>query len=707
MAYFLFDDNGRLVETDHPLNILSGRAVGPLGTPGQVLAVAGDGQNLTWSNSGGTGTVTGSGASPQAAYWSTPTALAGDASFQYDQPNQHLVVGNVAVADVAGAFLASSRLISARSGGAAVSSSVSFSDTATDGGAFTGYHARGTSAAPTASQLGDSLFRFQGGGYYTSGGTGFTNPLARIDIVAAETLGAFAWGANMVFSTTQPGTTTLSQVLALSTDTSAFPGASVTGSTYITRSLMVGNASNQNAVPGSVSVSQTATVGGGPVLWTIAGAHTILAAESFDINFNLARTATFTHSSVPATQRAMVVQAPTYSNSTLTDTITTAATVAITGAPAAAGGITITNAYAFWVQAGVTTLAGGLNVGTGTGASGGNIIMSGQLRTGGAPAGVTGSINGMISDAGTNTVTNNLNLYHQTSSTAVAGFGAAQTVSADTNGGTNQLLAYEQYYWVDATDATRKGRRVMTIYDTVQRSVITLEGSGSAAMIGFLGANAIVRPSSTTDLRAALINLGLYTTGGASPLDLNGGALAAGTGTFSALLQGNAGIAAVITDASTNTQPTINQQYHHLSSGSPVAGFGSIFAFQADTTTTAQQNQAQLDAQWVVATHASRTARLSIYVNDNAGAPEVLRLEANGSAAGMIGVLGAAAVVRQTSGANLTNNVTAGGVDDQIKNYTGLTTYSTDAADIRNNIYQLARKLKQVNDAMRLYGWLT
>jgi hypothetical protein len=44
-------------------------------------------------------------------------------------------------------------------------------------------------------------------------------------------------------------------------------------------------------------------------------------------------------------------------------------------------------------------------------------------------------------------------------------------------------------------------------------------------MIGFLGANAVVRPTSTTDLRQSLIDLGLYTTGGATPLNLNGGIL--------------------------------------------------------------------------------------------------------------------------------------------------------------------------------------
>jgi hypothetical protein len=73
---------------------------------------------------------------------------------------------------------------------------------------------------------------------------------------------------------------------------------------------------------------------------------------------------------------------------------------------------------------------------------------------------------------------------------------------------------------------------------------------------------------------------------------------------------------------------------------------------------------------------------------------------------GAIGFLGAVASSQQISGANLTNSVTAGGTDNTIANYSSLTIYATDAAAIRNNIYQLARKLKQVNDALRVYGLL-
>jgi hypothetical protein len=63
--------------------------------------------------------------------------------------------------------------------------------------------------------------------------------------------------------------------------------------------------------------------------------------------------------------------------------------------------------------------------------------------------------------------------------------------------------------------------------------------------------------------------------------------------------------------------------------------------------------------------------------------------------------------VQQVSGANLTNNVTVGGVNDTIADFTSLTVYATDAAAIRNDIYQLARKVKQINDGLRAYGLLT
>lgn len=77
------------------------------------------------------------------------------------------------------------------------------------------------------------------------------------------------------------------------------------------------------------------------------------------------------------------------------------------------------------------------------------------------------------------------------------------------------------------------------------------------------------------------------------------------------------------------------------------------------------------------------------------------------TASGNLSFFAAAAASQRTSGANLTNNVTAGGTDDTIANFTDLTVYANDSAAIRNDIYQLSRKLKQINDGLRTYGLFT
>lgn len=104
-----------------------------------------------------------------------------------------------------------------------------------------------------------------------------------------------------------------------------------------------------------ILITQPADVSGTPTpaLKINAGAHSfVLNAEQTDVNINLARTVTFVGggSAIPV-QRAELLQAPTYSSS-LAQTITTAATLAITGSPVAAGGMTITNPLALWVQSG-------------------------------------------------------------------------------------------------------------------------------------------------------------------------------------------------------------------------------------------------------------------------------------------------------------------------------------------------------------------
>lgn len=72
-------------------------------------------------------------------------------------------------------------------------------------------------------------------------------------------------------------------------------------------------------------------------------------------------------------------------------------------------------------------------------------------------------------------------------------------------------------------------------------------------------------------------------------------------------------------------------------------------------------------------------------------------------AAAKIGWWGATPVVRSAV-ATLVNNVTSGGTNDTIANFTDLTIYANDASTIRDDIYQLARKVREMTEALRTYG---
>jgi hypothetical protein len=60
----------------------------------------------------------------------------------------------------------------------------------------------------------------------------------------------------------------------------------------------------------------------------------------------------------------------------------------------------------------------------------------------------------------------------------------------------------------------------------------TIIGTSTSQKLGFFNATPVVQNTSTTDLRTGLINLGFFASGGASPLNLNGGALTVGSATL-------------------------------------------------------------------------------------------------------------------------------------------------------------------------------
>lgn len=71
-----------------------------------------------------------------------------------------------------------------------------------------------------------------------------------------------------------------------------------------------------------------------------------------------------------------------------------------------------------------------------------------------------------------------------------------------------------------------------------------------------------------------------------------------------------------------------------------------------------------------------------------------------------VGFFGATAVVQQTRGATLTNNVTSSGTTDQIDDLT-LVDYATDKTILQGDLYQLARVQRQHDVALRALGLLT
>lgn len=102
----------------------------------------------------------------------------------------------------------------------------------------------------------------------------------------------------------------------------------------------------------------------------------------------------------------------------------------------------------------------------------------------------------------------------------------------------------------------------------------------------------------------------------------------------------------VLTDSGTNSAATV-LTIGHDTSGTAAAGFGSVTLWNLQDSTTADTNAASDTVTWVVATHASRTARKVFSIYDTA-AREGLRIEASGTAP-MIGFLGHAASAQLVS----------------------------------------------------------
>ena len=129
-----------------------------------------------------------------------------------------------------------------------------------------------------------------------------------------------------------------------------------------TRLLFSVSSTNFTGSPFTISNNAVAT--GAYTGFTFTGAaHTNQTAstEATMVNWNLAQTVQFATGAL-TTQRAMRIQAPTYSF-VGASTITTASTLSISGPPVAGTNATITNAYALNVESGYVNVAGGVLTG--------------------------------------------------------------------------------------------------------------------------------------------------------------------------------------------------------------------------------------------------------------------------------------------------------------------------------------------------------
>jgi hypothetical protein len=251
--------------------------------------------------------------------------------------------------------------------------------------------------------------------------------------------GVAGYGAQVVTIATPPTVKNAGGAPKISEDTIANrPTAGTAGALFFATDTKVmyrdnGSSWDALAVGGgaagavtTLTVTPTVATSGVQKAVTVTGsADTTQTAstEKIDVDFALNRTVQWA-TSVPSPQRAVVFRAPTYSCDTASQTMAFAATVDITGAPAAGTNVTITNPYALRVEAGDC------------------VTGNGQWFV-------------QVNDAVTNTVSNDLTLYHYSSGTPSTGFGERVQFNGHSSTNTVRNMGLIDCVWTTATDASR------------------------------------------------------------------------------------------------------------------------------------------------------------------------------------------------------------------------------------------------------------
>lgn len=149
---------------------------------------------------------------------------------------------------------------------------------------------------------------------------------------------------------------------------------------------------------------------------------------------------------------------------------------------------------------------GGINVGTATGASTGQINTSDRIST-------------TVNDAGTTTIPDVLMINHNSSATPANGFGSAARWQLETSSTPDTSAAQINVSWANATHASRRALMDFYVYDAAAAQLFLRgEATGGSIKIGFLGATPQLKTTVTgsragnaalASLLTALANFGL------------------------------------------------------------------------------------------------------------------------------------------------------------------------------------------------------
>lgn len=339
-------------------------------------------------------------------------------------------------------------------------------------------------------------------------------------------------------------------------------------------STQIAFGSGTNSINGSATLTFGATTGmvlaptavssGLQTAFRITGAaNTNLAAgnEAIDVNINLARTvqwATGAHGQ----QRAVLVQAPTYAF-VGASTLTTAATVAITGAPIAGTNATITTSVALDIETGLlrtaasTTTVAGLRLPHGSAPSS---PVNGDMwtTTTGLFARINGATSGIVGTTGT-PAANDLALFSAAGTiTNAAGIAAGTTFTGTATSGA-LLLSHA------AGTYTSTGSVSGFLHS------VTFSGnSTSAFQQGFLASVTATGVPTSVNVTTAAVVARLAATPATAVSDAKYIAL-------HAQLQGST----AASFASNNVLYAFRAETNGISSTTNATGFGSVFAINA------------------------------------------------------------------------------------------------------------------------------